>query len=169
MEIMTINGEEVEVLIPLKEPDAFAPAKAPDELTSGAEKLPFYLSRTAGVDVTVKVSQVIELIGEEKANQLCIMCNRVSEGRNRQHKRGSNIPASRRVRVEALAMYNRKDLLDAIEEVQGTTPMDDEVILPRKMKGEPDHLLLSKAKKKAGVPLGEKDKENLKSIQSPSS
>lgn len=162
MEIMTIDGEEVEVLIPLQQEDKFAPAKAPDELSAGAEKLPYYLARTSASEVTVKVQQVVELVGEKKANELCIMCNRISEGRNIRNKIGSLIPQSRRIHTEAMAMFILKDLLEAIEDVQGAVPMEDEVTSPRKVNAEPNPFLLSEAKRRAGVPLGEKDKENLK-------
>ena len=95
-------------------------AKATHELSDPSKKLLYYLRRTAAEEVNVKVSQVAELVGEQKANDLCIMCNKFAQASHKKPRKGSLIKASRRSSLDHLGMYNRLDLIAEAEKVHGT-------------------------------------------------
>lgn len=82
-------------------------------------KLAYYLRRTAARIVNVKYEQVVELIGEEKANELAIYKVKKQELRTKHVGRRSAIPQEKRHINEGLAGFDRKPLLDAILAVQG--------------------------------------------------
>jgi hypothetical protein len=82
-------------------------------------KLAYYLRRTAGRIVNVKYEQVVELIGEEKANELAIYKVKKQEMRSKHAGKRSAIPQEKRYLNEGLAGFDRKPLLDAILAAQG--------------------------------------------------
>ncbi len=84
-----------------------------------ANKLAYYLRRIGSKEVNVKQAQVAELIGQDKAESLAIFSVQKSEVRTVRVGPRSAIPAKNRVTEGAFAMYNRQQLLDAIDEVHG--------------------------------------------------
>jgi hypothetical protein len=82
-------------------------------------KLAYYLRRTAGRIVNVKFDQVVELIGEEKANELAIYKVKKQEMRSKHVGKRSAIAQEKRHINEGLAGFDRKPLLNAILEVHG--------------------------------------------------
>jgi hypothetical protein len=82
-------------------------------------KLAYYLRRSAGRIVNVKFEQVVELIGEEKANELAIYKVKKQEMRSKHVGRRSAIPQVKRHINEGLAGFDRQPLLNAILEVKG--------------------------------------------------
>lgn len=82
-------------------------------------KLAYYLRRSAGRIVNVKFEQVVELVGEEKANELAIYKVKKQELRTKHVGRRSAIAQEKRHINEGLAGFDRKPLLNAILEVKG--------------------------------------------------
>jgi hypothetical protein len=83
-------------------------------------KLAFYLRRTAAKEVNVKFEQVVELIGEEKAQELAIFVVKKQEIRTSHIGRRSAVPAAKRINNDGLAGFNRRQLLEAILEAKGS-------------------------------------------------
>lgn len=111
---------EIKWVIPVE--DESKPAPRATEISPDNE-LQAVLSRTAANEVTVKLSQVVELIGEEKANELALFATTMAEaagGRVRSSR--SMIPQNRRAKTNTMAMFFRKELLDAINEQHAPTP-----------------------------------------------
>jgi len=84
-----------------------------------ANRLAYFLRRAAARDVAVNFSQVAELIGEQKAEELCLFHVAKQEVRTGRVGRRSAIPPNKRQITEGLAQYNRKKLLEAIYEAKG--------------------------------------------------
>jgi hypothetical protein len=82
-------------------------------------QLAYYIRQTAAKEVTVCRSQVAELIGAEKAEELAIFCTKKIETRTTRVGPRSAIPPRNRIISEGYASYNRGQLLDAIEAVHG--------------------------------------------------
>ena len=84
-----------------------------------SNKLAYILRRTGAVDVYVNREQVVELIGEEKTEELSQFDAGKTEVRTGRVGRRSLIPAKKRVKSTGLSGFNRKELLAAILEAQG--------------------------------------------------
>lgn len=124
-------NNETDWVIPVEDKSKPKPKAVKPSPTNELQKI---LARTAANEVTVKVDQVVELIGEEKANELCIFSTSMAEATRGRVKAGSMIPQSRRTKVSSLGMFNRRDLLDEINKQNPTTTNPSPEKLP---KGEP--------------------------------
>jgi hypothetical protein len=82
-------------------------------------QITYYMRQTLQKEVAVDQKLVAELIGPERAKELQIFCVNKCETRTTRVGPRSAIPAQNRILESALAQYNREELLDAIEEVQG--------------------------------------------------
>lgn len=118
------------------------PAKKMEEMSEGAKALLENLSRTTAVDVVVRVDQVVELIGEEKTNELLFFVKPMKRLiRPRISSRSSILPKKRSVTAE-FAGFPLQELLDAINEAQKTQLKMDTRLSP-----VPDPELMKKLKK----------------------
>ena len=84
------------------------------------------LRKTPARDVHVKLHQVIELIGEEKAQALSHFTVGKSEAKETVVGVRSAIPPEKRINTEQLARFNRDELLEAINEAKGKDFQNDE-------------------------------------------
>lgn len=129
-----------------------------DDLPQKSADLIKGLQNTGAEVVFVKYSQVVDLVGQEKAETLCIMCNNLAQNSRGRIRTNSRIPKSKRIETDALGMFFRTDLIEAIKQEQGK-----EFITPSTAEGkpEPNPVLLAQAKKAKHIPLTDKDKEAL--------
>jgi len=86
-----------------------------------ANRLAYVLRRTAAKEVHVSMEQVVELIGKEKAEELCIYCTKKQELLKGRVGPRSAIPAKKRVFNVSLACFNKNHLLEAIESAKGAS------------------------------------------------
>lgn len=84
-----------------------------------ANKLAFYLRRIGSKEVNVDQAKVAELLGQDKAEELAVFSIKKSEVRTVRVGPRSAIPPRNRVMEGSFAMYNRQQLLDAIDAVHG--------------------------------------------------
>jgi len=75
------------------------------------------LNRTQAVEVSVRYDQVEELIGEDKAYQLALSLSSMNQ-KPHKDRRGQRVRSS----SHGLATYNRKELIDAIDEAATPKP-----------------------------------------------
>lgn len=90
-----------------------------------ANKLAYFLRRTAAIHVNVNFAQVVELLGEDKAHELNNYVVGKNEVRHRRVGPRSAIPASKRLDIVQLANFNKDVLLEAIEELHGKNFQED--------------------------------------------
>lgn len=82
-------------------------------------KLTYFLKRTGAIEVHLVVSQVAELVGEQKAAELALYVVNESEIRTKFNRPRSAVPMNKRINKNALGCYNRKEVLKAIEAATG--------------------------------------------------
>lgn len=112
------------------------------------------LVSTGAKEVLVKIDQVVDLIGEEKANELIIFYRAFKRADHIKRTSRSLIPQEKRFSMRKLASFNRQDLLDAINEVHDLEVKTE----PQQFNSEPNRDKVNAARKKAGLPAI-KDKE----------
>lgn len=83
-------------------------------------KLAYYLRRTAAKTVHVNREQVVELIGEEKAEELSLFNVGKSEIKVGRVGKRSAIPANKKVMNTGLSGFDRAQLLEAIDDAKGS-------------------------------------------------
>lgn len=111
-----------------------------------ANKLCYYLRRTGARDVHVSMEQVIELIGNEKAEELCVFTIAKQEIRSTRVGPRSAIPPNKRVSNVGLSQFNRRNLLAAIEEAQGADFQKDGTEPAQELKDTAEFALFPKKK-----------------------
>lgn len=99
-------------------------------------------------EVVVLLDQVIDLIGEEKANELCLFVRNMDKLIRPRVRKGSLIPVEKRVSNRRLAGFIREDLLDAIEKVHFKKKPSPVV---SNAAGVPDPIKVAIAKEQKGV------------------
>lgn len=80
-----------------------------------SQRLVYYLQRAGVPEVAVRFDQVVELIGEEKAVELCIFKVEEQEPRTQYRSPRSAVPKDKRIRKFTLAQFNTAALLAAIK------------------------------------------------------
>lgn len=85
-------------------------------------KLVYFLKRTGAVEVHLFVSQVAELVGEQKAAELALYVVNESEIRTKFNRPRSAVPMNKRINKNTLGCYNRRKLLAAIGDTESLPP-----------------------------------------------
>lgn len=139
------NGlTDPDIIIPMADLNNPLP---PEKEVSKSNELQLVLMRTAADEVSVRLDQVVELIGEIKANEICIFYNSLLQAPHGRSRTNSVVAKSRRGNETGLGTFNRVVLLEAINEAQGKL----EIQAQPDGKPNPDAERLAAAKKKAGV------------------
>jgi len=107
-------------------------------------KLETILRRTAAKTVNVRIDQVAELIGEEKADELCLYPVSASEIKHQNQSHRSQLKAEHKINTRNLGGYDRRQLINALTEARNGS----EEIEGTKFNEAPDKNLLPQSKKK---------------------
>ena len=106
-------------------------------------KLESILRRTAAKTVNVRINQVAELIGEEKADELCLYPVSASEIKHQNESHRSQLKAAHKINTRNLGGFDRRQLISALTEARnGSEPIE-----PTKYNEAPDKTLLPQKKK----------------------
>lgn len=82
-------------------------------------RLSYYLQRVPALTVVVDFNQVADIVGLEKAEDLCDYKILSNEIRTKPFNARSLVPENKRIRKQQLASFNRSRLIAAIKEAEG--------------------------------------------------